>query len=388
VPHGEFSRIIEEQSFSLLAVHHKRATASLRKQVVTRTAAADVAAKSRQRVFVVPCVHRTNAEFHSATVNLQDNDGDIVADKELLSAFSLHDVHCFVSVNDKLPMVTHASITLYPLESSHAVRSVSWGTKGVFVGKIIPNGEWRGHEDEVLSPHKISASLNKTAAFCHNRVRNPTLRAERRLRRRTNGSEQFIRHLKPLQGALEAYCRRQLRNASDVEDVLQGAITKAFEDFDLFAEGTNFRAWIFKYVNFGILETNRRSRTRGHASLQSDPAVEDDWQFDVDDSLLEVLLESPEVVLEQVEDSLNHAIRELRPMDRSVLLLTAIGGFKYREIAEIVSLPMGTVMSSLHRARQQVRHELITTGREQGCFRQHQQEAKSRDDPADGRDQH
>lgn len=208
------------------------------------------------------------------------------------------------------------------------------------------------------------------------------------MRRRANESEQFIRHLKPLQGALEAYCRRQLLNASDVEDVLQGAITKAFGDFDLFAEGTNFRAWIFKYVNFGILETNRRSRTRGHASLESDPAVEDDWQLDADDSLLEVLLETPEVVLEQVDDSLNHAIQKLRPMDRSVLLLTAIGGFKYREIAEIVDLPMGTVMSSLHRARQQVRHELITTGREQGCFRQHQQEAKSRDDPADGRDRH
>lgn len=192
-----------------------------------------------------------------------------------------------------------------------------------------------------------------------------------------DNSERFIRHLEPLQGALEAFCRHRLHDKSLIEDVLQDAVGKAFRDFDLFAEGTNFRAWIFKYVHFCILEMNRLSRTRRHELLNNEPAVEDGWELDFDDSLLKLLLESPEVVLEQCDDDLNQAVGQLRPLDRSVLLLKAIGGFKYREIAEIVAVPMGTVMSSLARARQRVRHELINKGREQGCFCRHEKRQKA-----------
>ncbi|MCI0351027.1 MAG: hypothetical protein L0Z53_16500 [Acidobacteriales bacterium] len=59
-------------------------------------------------------------------------------------------------------------------------------------------------------------------------------------------SEAFVRHLQPLQGALETYCRRALRAASEVEDALQSAIVHALRDFHLYAEGTNFSAWILR----------------------------------------------------------------------------------------------------------------------------------------------
>lgn len=194
-------------------------------------------------------------------------------------------------------------------------------------------------------------------------------------------SENFIKHLKPLQGALEAYCLRWLNDRNSVEDVLQEAIFRAFRDFDLFAEGTNFRAWIFKYLNLGILETNRRLRKRRTEPLtdevaEIDSSVESGWELEFDDSLLKILMQSPEVVLEQCEDALSFAIQQLRPVDRSVLLLKAIGDFKYREIAEIVDIPLGTVMSSLARARQRVRHELMIEAREQGCLGHREQKAK------------
>lgn len=172
--------------------------------------------------------------------------------------------------------------------------------------------------------------------------------------------ERFILHLKPLQGALEAFCRRSLYDISVVEDVLQEAMARAFRDFGLFSEGTNFRAWIFRYVNFGILEANRRYLDRKHQPLDVEPAaVEGDWKLGLDESLLQILIESPEVVLESCEEDLQRAVLRLRPVDRNVLLLQAIGDFKYREIAEIIGIPLGTVMSSLARARQQVRSALI-----------------------------
>jgi RNA polymerase sigma-70 factor (ECF subfamily) len=173
-------------------------------------------------------------------------------------------------------------------------------------------------------------------------------------------SKRFLLHLKPLQGALETLCRRSLYESGALEDVLQEAVMKAFRDFGLFAEGTNFRAWIFRYAHFCILEANRRSRTRSPEALIVERAVEDQWQPAPDDSLLAVILESPEVVLEQCDESLQGAILMLREVDRAVLLLKSVGEFKYREIAEILGVPMGTVMSSLSRARQQVRHSLLT----------------------------
>lgn len=173
--------------------------------------------------------------------------------------------------------------------------------------------------------------------------------------------KRFVLHLKPLQGVLESFCRRNLYDASSVEDVLQEAITRAYRDFDLFSEGTNFRAWIFRYVNLVILEANRH-RAGCDEQLVEEAEVnseaDEDWELSPDSSLLQMLLGSPEVVLEQCGNELNRAIRSLRSLDRTVLLLRSIGEFKYREIAEIIGIPMGTVMSSLSRARQQVRHKL------------------------------
>ncbi|MEJ7639070.1 MAG: sigma factor, partial [Singulisphaera sp.] len=61
--------------------------------------------------------------------------------------------------------------------------------------------------------------------------------------------ENFLRHLEPLRGALEAYCRRSLHDPGAVGDVLQAAVANAFRDFHRYVEGTNFRAWIFRYLN-------------------------------------------------------------------------------------------------------------------------------------------
>ena len=89
----------------------------------------------------------------------------------------------------------------------------------------------------------------------------------------------------------------------------------------------------------------------------------------LDEPLLKVLLDDPDPVLEQCEAVVAQAVRELAPLERAVLLLQAIGEFKYREIAEILQVPIGTVMSTLARSRVRLRQRLVQYGEEYGLLK-------------------
>jgi RNA polymerase sigma-70 factor (ECF subfamily) len=184
----------------------------------------------------------------------------------------------------------------------------------------------------------------------------------------TTKAKRFWKHLEPLQGALESYCRHSIQDHNAVEDVLQNAVMAAFRDFDLFAEGTNFRAWIYHYLNLQIRAANRNMRAKPHLQLAEDPVVEDEWLLTFDEASFGALLRSPDELLQRCDDALAAAIRGLGEVERSTLLLKAVAGFKYREISEILQMPMGTVMSALSRARQRLRHELVEYGREHGLL--------------------
>ncbi len=182
-------------------------------------------------------------------------------------------------------------------------------------------------------------------------------------------ADSFMRHLEPLQGALEAYCRRLLYDPSATGDVLQSAIGKAFRDFHLYVEGTNFRAWIFRYAHLETLNYNRKYSRSEHEQLPADLSVEDAWQLALNEPLFKALLDDPDPVLEQCDATLAQAVRELAPLDRAVLLLHAIGEFKYREIAEILQVPIGTIMSTLARSRVRLRQRLVQYGEEHGLLK-------------------
>lgn len=180
-------------------------------------------------------------------------------------------------------------------------------------------------------------------------------------------AESFLRHLEPLRGALEAYCRRWLRDRNAVADVLQSAVANAFRDFHLYAEGTCFRAWMFRYVHLELQNWNRKYERSRHAELRADPPAADAGQTIPEyEPLVEALLEDADAVLDHCEAELAAAVRALGPLERAVLLLQAVGEFKYREIAEIVQVPIGTVMSSLARARQRLRRRLAEYARQRG----------------------
>ena len=197
------------------------------------------------------------------------------------------------------------------------------------------------------------------------RVRGSGLLSKRRAK-----AANFMQHLEPLQGALEAYCRRSLHDPNAARDVLQSAVANAYRDFHLYVEGTNFRAWIFRYLNGEILNANRRAgRLPRTVGTLAELPVEETWQMALDQPLAAALRDDPDAVLDQCDQVLAEAVRELPPQEQAVLLLRAIGEFKYREVAQILGIPLGTVMTCLSRGRQRLRERLLDYGREHGLLR-------------------
>lgn len=182
-------------------------------------------------------------------------------------------------------------------------------------------------------------------------------------------ADRFLEHLEPLQGPLEGYCRRSLLSAEAVPDVLQNAVANAYRDFHLYAEGTNFRAWIFCYVHHEIQNANRGLRRDRHEALPAELPGAESSHLPANLALHRLLLDDPDEVLEQCDAMLAEKIRALKPVERAVLLLHAIGEFKYSEIAHILQIPIGSVMSSLSRCRSRLRQELAEFGREKGLLK-------------------
>jgi len=184
------------------------------------------------------------------------------------------------------------------------------------------------------------------------------------LRRETEKTETFLRHLRPLEGGLEGYCRRLLHDQNDVPDVPQSPIANAYRDFHLYAERTNFRAWVFRNVHLEIQNCNRNYQRHRRESLPEELSAEDAWDLALAEPLFKALLEDPDRILNGCDDVVSHALKQFSFLERSVLLLQAVGGFKYREIDEILQIPIGTVMSSLARSRLRLSQRLVEYGLE------------------------
>lgn len=149
-------------------------------------------------------------------------------------------------------------------------------------------------------------------------------------------------------------------NARDAEDLVQEAYLKAFKNFRRFRPGTNFKAWIYRIlVNTSIDFYRRRSRAPMLSPLTEEapaPTAPERHR----------LLDNMEALDSFVGDDVRHALDELPPAHRIVVLLADIEGFKYREIASILGIPLGTVMSRLHHARRHLRIALWDFARRQG----------------------
>jgi RNA polymerase sigma-70 factor (ECF subfamily) len=154
----------------------------------------------------------------------------------------------------------------------------------------------------------------------------------------------------PLLDSLHNFARWIARNPNDAEDLVQETYLKALRGFASFQPGTNFRAWMFQILRNTFWSSCSKLERRMTVAMDSEE----------EGPALAVENETPETVLMKRSDSslVQNAIDNLPVHHREILLLCEVEEMSYREIAEILSIPTGTVMSRLSRARKAVRESV------------------------------
>ena len=179
--------------------------------------------------------------------------------------------------------------------------------------------------------------------------------------------ERFEREALPLMSELYGAAVRLTRNPADAEDLLQEAYLRAYRAFASFKEGTNLRAWLYRILTNAYINVYRK-RQREPQTVSTDDTPE--WYLY--DQLAEGGREpSAEAeVLESIPDEeVQDALASLPEQFRLAVLLADVEGFSYKEIAEILEVPIGTVMSRLHRGRRALEKLLMDVVRERGLVR-------------------
>jgi RNA polymerase sigma-70 factor, ECF subfamily len=167
--------------------------------------------------------------------------------------------------------------------------------------------------------------------------------------------------------ALYTAALRMTRNAADAEDLVQETYLKAFRAFSTFELGTNLKAWLYRILTNTYINTYRAKKRRPEVTDVED--VEDLYLYRhlAGDGSGTAGRSAEDEALERFTDSdVKDAIESLPENFRMAVLLADVEGFSYKEIAEITDVPIGTVMSRIHRGRKALQKALLDRGRTLG----------------------
>jgi RNA polymerase sigma-70 factor (ECF subfamily) len=179
----------------------------------------------------------------------------------------------------------------------------------------------------------------------------------------------FEQEALPLLDVIYAGAYRMTRNQADAEDLVQETFAKAYRAFRSFEEGTNLKAWLFRILTNTFINQYRKNQ-RGPAI---DPTEQiEDWQMARAERHTSGGLKSAEAeALENLPNEvINNALNSIPEEFRNAVYMADVDGFSYKEIAQIMDTPVGTVMSRLHRGRKLLRELLEDYAYENGYLKE------------------
>jgi len=173
----------------------------------------------------------------------------------------------------------------------------------------------------------------------------------------------------PFLDSLYNMAYRLTRNAEDAQDLVQETFFKAYKHYDKFEAGTNLKAWLFRIMKNSFINTYRKKQSQPPQSAFSD--IEESFESLVADDPGRQQIKNPEQeILDSIlDEDVQTALAALNEDYRMVIHLVDLEGFSYKEAAEILEVPVGTVMSRLYRGRRMLEKVLLAYAQEHGYLR-------------------